>query len=49
VNINSLNTDSDSSRGLAGAYSGFELRVREKTSATTFEAGRAESGDGVLG
>ena len=38
MNTNSLNTDS--SRGLTGAYSGFELRGREKTSARF---------DGVLG
>jgi len=46
--INSLKTDS--SRGLAGAYSGFELRGREKKwpKATRFEVRRAESGDGVL-
>jgi len=46
VNINSLNTES--SRGLAGAYSGFEHRG-VKTSAMRFDARRAESGDGVLG
>jgi len=46
VNINSLKTDS--SRGFAGVYSGFELRGCEKEwPATRFEARRAKSGDGV--